>query len=182
MEIGFKFRIYPTKEQAQQIQKTFGACGFVYNRFLAKRKELYETEKKTLSYNACSAELTSLKDELNWLREVDSVALQSTLKNLDEAYKNFFRRVKQGETPGYPQFKSKKSSRKSYQTKFINGNIQVMETEAKIKLPKLGLVKSAISRQIQGRIRQFHFVKPLPVRRVLSWMPRFPKRRPVSIT
>ena len=58
MERGYKYRIYPTPEQEVLIQKTFGCVRFVFNHFLALRKELYETEKKSLSYNECSAILT----------------------------------------------------------------------------------------------------------------------------
>ena len=58
------------------------------------RKELYAKEKKTFNYNACSKELTALKKNLEWLKEVDSTALQSSLKDLETAYKNFFRRVR----------------------------------------------------------------------------------------
>ena len=86
MEYTQKFRLYPNKEQAELIQKTFGCCRFVYNHFLARRKEVYETTGKTLNYCACSKELTEMKSELAWLAEVDSVALVQTLRNLDKAY------------------------------------------------------------------------------------------------
>lgn len=150
MEKAYKFRIYPNKEQEILIQKTFGSVRFVYNHYLAKHKELYEEQGVALDYNKCSADLTQLKkqDEYNWLKEVDSTALQSSLKNLDLAFKNFFRRVKQGDKKvGYPRFKSKKFSKKSYTAKM---NIQLKENH--IQLPKLGLVKCRVSKQIEGRI------------------------------
>ena len=61
MEYSYKFRIYPTKEQMAQIQRTFGCCRFVYNFYLTKRIDAYKTDKKTLNYNACSADMTALK-------------------------------------------------------------------------------------------------------------------------
>ena len=67
MEYCQKFRIYPTASQSQQIQKTFGCCRFVWNYYLAKRKELYETDGQTLNYNKCSADMTQLKKSLEWL-------------------------------------------------------------------------------------------------------------------
>lgn len=91
-----------------------------------------------------------MKKEIEWLREVDATALQSSLRDLDAAYQNFFRRVKQGENPGYPRFKSKKDNRKSYKTKKVEKNIAIVDKH--IKLPKLGLVKCAYSRQVEGRI------------------------------
>lgn len=150
MEKSYKFRIYPTKEQEVLIQKTFGCTRFVFNRYLAKRIEAYKSDKQTVNYNACSADLTGLKKELIWLKEVDAVALQSSLKDLDFAYQNFFRRVKKGEKPGFPHFKSKKNNHKSYKTKQNGNTIQVLEKH--IKLPKLGLVKCRVSKQIEGRI------------------------------
>lgn len=145
--------MYPTDEQQLLIQKTFGCSRYVYNYYLNKRIELYKTDKSTLNYNACSNDMTQLKAELEWLKEVDSIALQSSLKDLDIAYQNFFRRIRNGEKSGFPRFKSKKDNRKSYKTK---QNITV--TDKHIKLPKLGLVKCAtpskmaISKQVEGKI------------------------------
>lgn len=150
MEYSYKFRIYPNKEQEELIQKTFGCTRFVYNYYLAKRREVYETDGKTLNYNACSADMTVLKRELEWLREVDATALQSSLRDLDIAYQNFFRRVRFGEKPGYPRFKSKHDNKRSYKAKCVGTNIKVgIDT---IQLPKLGWVECRVSKQIQGRI------------------------------
>jgi putative transposase len=151
VEKAYKYRIYPTKQQEILIQKTFGCCRFVYNQYLAKRIELYKQNKSTMNYNACSNDLKRLKQEFEWLKEVDSVSIQSSLRDLDIAYQNFFRRVKQGDKKaGFPRFKSKKDNKKSYKTKCTNRNIQVLAN--KIKLPKLGLVKCKVSKQIEGRI------------------------------
>lgn len=127
MEYCQKFRIYPTASQSQQIQKTFGCCRFVWNYYLAKRKELYETDGQTLNYNKCSSDMTQLKKSLEWLREVDATALKNSLRDLDAAYQNFFRRVKSGEGTGFPKFKSKHNHRQSYRSQFSNGNIKVFD-------------------------------------------------------
>jgi putative transposase len=91
-----------------------------------------------------------MKKEHQWLKEVDSTSLQASLRNLDFAYKNFFRRVRSGEKPGFPKWKSRKDNRKSYRSKLVGKNIEVLEKH--VKLPKLGLVKASISKQVQGRI------------------------------
>ena len=110
-----------------------------------------------MNYNACSNDLKNLKIQYEWLKEIDSVSIQSSLKDLDVAYQNFFRRVKQGDKKvGFPKFKSKKDNNKSYKTKFTNGNIQVLAN--KIKLPKLGLVKCKVSKQIEGRTIKRQYV------------------------
>ena len=150
MEKCYKYRIYPNAEQIKIISKTFGCCRFAFNRFLAERIEAYKTEKKTISRFEQDKKLTELKKELTWLKEADSTALQATIQNLDIAYQNFFRRVKNGEKPGFPKFKSKRDSSKSYKSKTVGKNIEVYEKS--IKLPKLGIVECCVSKEIQGRI------------------------------
>lgn len=144
---AFKFRLYPNQQQAILINKTIGCSRFVYNAFLALRNEAYKQRKETLNYNACSKLLTGMKrqDDLSWLKEVDAIALQSSLRDLDDAFSRFFK--KQND---YPNFKSKHHPVKSYTTKYVNDNIAIQDN--KIKLPKLGWVRFAKSREIEGRI------------------------------
>jgi putative transposase len=142
---AYKFRIYPTKEQEILIAKTIGCGRFVFNRFLAQWNDIYKETGKGLTYNSCSAELTQLKKQLVWLKEVDSIALQSSLKNLADSYTRFFKKQNNA-----PRFKSKKNRVQSYTTKETNGNIAIVGN--KIKLPKLGLVRFAKSREVEGRI------------------------------
>ena len=145
MEKAYKYRIYPNKNQKEIIAKTFGCCRFVYNTYLAKRIEMYEKNKETFTYVQCANDMKKLKSELEWLKEVDSTALQSSLKDLDSAYQKFFK-----EHAGYPKFKSKKTHRFSYKSKCVNGNIQYCDRY--IKLPKLGMVKTKNKLIPQGRI------------------------------
>ena len=142
---AYKYRLYPNKQQEEQIQKTFGCCRFVYNYYLSKRIELYKVSNQAPTYNQCSSDLTQLKKELVWLKEVDSTALQSSLRDLDSAYQKFFK-----EHRGYPKFKSKKTHRYSYKSKCNYGNIQYRNRY--IKLPKLGMVKTKNKLIPQGRI------------------------------
>ena len=145
MEKTYKYRIYPNKKQKELIAKTFGCCRFVYNKYLAKRIEMYKQNKETFSYAQCANDMTKLKSELVWLKEVDSTALQSSLKDLDSAYQKFFK-----EHSGFPKFKSKKTHRFSYKSKYSNKNIQYCGKY--IKLPKLGMVKTKNKLIPQGRI------------------------------
>lgn len=152
MEYSYKFRLYPNREQETQMLRTFGCCRFVFNHYLAYRKDLYEQSGKTANYYVCATDLTVLKkqEETSWLREVDATALQSSLRDLDDAYQNFFRRVKHGEKPGFPRFKSKHDHRQSYKSKCVGTNIKVLDKA--IQLPKLGAVKCRISKEVKGRI------------------------------
>jgi putative transposase len=139
------------KSRKRSFKKTFGCTRFVYNYYLAKRIEKYKEDKTSLNYIACSADMTSLKKELEWLKEVDATALQSSLKDLDIAYQNFFRRVKNGNNQcGFPRFKSKKDNNKSYKCKMVGSNIKLLSSH--VQLPKLGIVKCAVSKQLEGRI------------------------------
>ena len=153
---GYKYRIYPTKEQEVQISKTFGCCRFVYNQLLAKKIELYKTEQNYLSKidcnNYCNQVLKKQK-EYNWLKEVDKFALTNSIYNLDNAYQNFFRELKKGKNnQGFPKFKSKKDNNKSYTTNFTNNNIKVDFKNNKIQLPKLKWIKCKIHRKFNGKI------------------------------
>ncbi|MBU5491351.1 IS200/IS605 family element RNA-guided endonuclease TnpB [Butyricicoccus intestinisimiae] len=152
MEYGYKFRIYPNIAQVQQIHRTFGCCRFVFNHYLGLRKETYEQTGETLNYSACNKDMTGLKqqEETLWLKEVDATALQSSLRDLDDAYKHFFRRVKKGEKPGYPKFKSKRNHWQSYRSSCSKSSIKVLE--GAVQLPKLGKVKCRISKSVEGRI------------------------------
>ena len=144
-EKAYKYRIYPNKKQQELIQKTFGCTRFVYNYYLNKRKEMYENDKTTFTYNMCSKDLTNLKKELEWLKEPDKYSLQNALKDLDVSYQKLFK-----EHTGYPKFKSKKNRYKSYRTSYTNNNIRFENKH--IKLPKLGLVKVRDKQIPQGRI------------------------------
>lgn len=152
MEYSYKFRIYPNIAQVQQIRRTFGCCRFVWNHYLAQRIEAYRETGKSPTRFMQDKSLTSLKkqEETIWLQEVDATALQSSLRDLDTAYQNFFRRVKKGKKPGYPKFKSKRNHRQSYKSKCVGSNIKVLE--GAVQLPKLGKVKCRISKSVEGRI------------------------------
>ena len=93
MEKAYRYRIYPNKKQQEIIAKTFGCCRFVYNKYLAKRIDMYEQNKETFSYVQCANDMKKLKLELEWLKEVDSTALQSSLKDLDIAYQKFLKNI-----------------------------------------------------------------------------------------
>lgn len=145
MEKAYKFRIYPNKTQQNLIQKTFGCTRYVYNYFLDRRINLYRNEKKSLTRNECDKELTLLKVDNIWLKEPDKCSLQNSLKDLDNAYKKFFK-----EHSGFPKFKSKKNRHKSYRTNYTNGNIKFLNKH--IQLPKLGYVRLRDKCVPQGRI------------------------------
>ena len=145
---AFKFRIYPSEDQKNQLAKAFGCCRFVYNKALEYRKTLYETQKKSVSYNTlCTEFLIPLKKEFEFLQEAQAQSLQQALRHLDNAYTNFFRRVKRGGTPGFPKFKSK-FSRQS-----LSFPQNVKAKSSTVILPKIGKVLAVIHRKFEGNIK-----------------------------
>ncbi|MEV4136903.1 transposase [Dactylosporangium sp. NPDC049742] len=107
---AFKYRFYPTPEQAAELARTFGCVRLVYNMALQARSEAWTLRQERVNYNATSALLTGWKrtEELAFLNEVSSVPLQQALRHLQVAFKNFFAKWAK-----YPTFKSKKRSRRS---------------------------------------------------------------------
>lgn len=166
---AFKFRIYPTKKQAELINKTIGGCRFVFNYSLAtqKTKDNYwniveemvqqgyfpENNWKSEFFNKANSikDIAKLKKNHVWLKEVDSIALQSSVENLANGYDKYYKK-----TGGKPKFKSKKNEIQSYTTKLVKSkdsvNIEIIGK--RIKLPKLGLVKIEKSRNINGNIKR----------------------------
>lgn len=110
MKRAFKYRFYPSPEQAAELIRTFGCVRLVYNRALAARTEAWTLRQERVNYNSTSAMLTGWKKtkELAFLNEVSSVPLQQALRHLQVAYTNFF-----AKRARYPTFKSKKKSRRS---------------------------------------------------------------------
>ena len=139
---AYKFRLYPTDSQKLLIEKTFRSTIFIYNTFLAERKNKYELNKIKINKYDQLKELTVLKKEYEWLKEIDSCALQTATFNLDDAFVRFFSGY------GYPKFK-KKNIHDSYRTNNVRStykdtNYESIRIDLKnklIALPKLKEVK-----------------------------------------
>lgn len=161
---SYKFRIYPNESQRILIKKTFGCCRFVYNHYLAKSIEDYQRTGKMNSRFQNDKDYTQLKkkEEFFWLKETDASAHQQMLKNLDASYQNFFRRVKQGQKPGFPKFKNKTSAQSYTTPNFNSTDISRIMRDNHIKICKLGWVQAKIDRIPQG-----HWVN-MAIRRTAS--------------
>ena len=154
---AYKLRIYPDKKQSELINKTIGSSRFIYNYFLNERVEQYKNTKESSSYFKDCKKLAELKKDyiFGWLKDCDKFALESSLKDLDSSYKNFFREFKKGDSnQGFPKFKSKKIARLSYRTAFTNNNIEI--NDDKIKLPKLKWIKFRDRRDLSNISKIFN--------------------------
>jgi putative transposase len=148
---SYRFRIYPNKKQCSQLMREFGSARFVYNYFLARKIDFYKENGKGLNYKEISAELTLLKKDLKflWLKDVNSIVLQQSLRNLDHAFQKFFHN--HGIT-GFPKFKNK-SSKQSI--RFTNQKCYLDIVENKIILPKIGKIRMINFCKVDGRILRF---------------------------
>ena len=159
MNKSYVIRLYPTKSQINLIEKTFGCVRFIYNQMLEERIYVYKEFKddKTKLYKHKYKTEKEYKVIFPFLKEVSSYSLQQANRDLNEAYKNFYRRIKQGKKPGFPKFKNKKIDRCSYREP--NGNFQNKEPKLrikgnKIKITKLGFVKfRGLSKDFRGIIK-----------------------------
>ena len=143
---AFKFRLLPTKEQEILLAKHFGCSRFIYNHFLSEKQKHYLENKTTLNFNQCAANLVKKKkdEEFQWLKEVNSQVLISTLMNLETAYGNFFRKKSK-----FPRFKSKKNKNSFNIPQHIS-----LKEENVVQVPKFkeGL-KFIKHREIKGEIK-----------------------------
>ena len=135
---GIRVRLYPTEKQEVLINKTLGCCRFVHNQTLADCKQSYEQTQHFPSQNIRITNLVPLKETYNFLKEVDSKALQQSVRDLNSALNNFFKNKNHF---GFPKFKSKRNLKQSYRTPWDNGRADVLDNRH-IKLPKLGRVRT----------------------------------------
>jgi len=142
---GFRYRMYPKKDQEEMFLKHIGACRFVYNLSLEQKIKAYETEKKTLTRFDLNNALPQLKSENEWLKEVNSQSLQQANKHLDSAFKKFFREKK-----GFPKFKSRKNPIQSFG---IPQNYTVDFDNNQVKLPKIGWITTKLSKAFEGTLK-----------------------------
>ena len=144
---AYQYRVYPTNTQQQVITQHFGCVRFVYNWALSKKIEAYQTEQRTVSCFDLTKQLTALKkqEEFSWLGDVYSQCLQMALRNLDNAFKKFFR-----EKRGFPKFKSKRYPVQSCQ--FPQG-VKIDVESSNIYFPKIGHVKTKLHRSFEGKVK-----------------------------
>ena len=163
---AYRFRVYPNKIQEVLINKTLGSSRFIYNQMLSERKDVYEKlkdDKDALKSYKYTTE-KEFKKEHEFLKEVDSIALQQSRMDLKTAFDNFFKSLsgkRKGKKMGFPKFHAKKSNQ-SYRTVNVNNNIDICFSDKTLKLPKIGRVKYRDPRMFNG------IIKNVTVRKVAS--------------
>lgn len=149
MNKTYKYRLYPTKATSQKLQWVLDRCRELYNAGLSERRDAYKYAGKTITCYDQINDLPEIKEIRSEYQEIGSHVLQDVLRRLDKAYKNFFRRVKNGEKSGFPRFQGRnRYDSFTYPDQWgwnLEGN--------KLHLSKIGTLKIKLHREIQGKIK-----------------------------
>ena len=155
MILAHRIRLDPNNVQESWMERCAGTARFTYNWGLARWREIYQTGGKP-SWMKLNAELNARKRiEFPWMTELPWAVPNKALADLGNAFQHFFRRVKLGQKPGYPRFKSKKRSIPSFA---IEGRVLKFDGR-RIKLPKLGWVRTKQELRFPGKILSARFTK-----------------------
>src|SRR3989440_6884498 len=153
----FQYRIYPTRKQVHKLNEILEECRWLYNHLLEKRKHAYAQTGKGLSCYEQQSTYPILKQERPTLERVHSQVLQNVAVRIDLAFKAFFRRVKQGENPGFPRFKGygRYDSFTFPQSGFSLTHVVGGQGEPndRVTLSKIGSVKMVYHRPIKGKVK-----------------------------
>ncbi len=145
----FKYRLYPNKQQQHLLDHQLEECRWLYNYLLAERRDAWEQRQESLRYYDQATSLPTLKVERASLASVQSQVLQNVAVRIDLAFKAFFRRVKAGETPGYPRFRGK-----TRYDSFTFPQVPVgctLDAEMKrLRIANVGQVKVILHRPLEG--------------------------------
>jgi putative transposase len=141
----YRFRLAPTPKQEQGLRQFAGCRRFVWNWALERKQAVYQATGQSLSYGELAAELVQLKQQPQtaFLRECDSQALQQTLRDLERAFLSFF--------AGRARFPKRKSRKRTPHAFRIPQRVRV--EGPRVRIPKIGLVKLRLHRQMEGTIK-----------------------------
>ena len=145
-----KFRLYPTKQQEKTLFWTLTRCRELYNAALAERKEAYRMAGKSITYYEQKRDLPEIKAELREeYQQIHSQVLQDVLLRLKRAFDAFFRRVENGEEPGYPRFQG----RNRYNSFTYPQGGYSLTHDSRLCLSKIGSIKITLHRPLEGTIK-----------------------------
>ncbi|MGZ6281213.1 MAG: RNA-guided endonuclease InsQ/TnpB family protein [Ktedonobacteraceae bacterium] len=150
MRKAFKFRLYPTKKQEKLLFWTLTRCRELYNAALQERKEAYEMAGKSISYYEQKRDLVEIKAALRpEYQDIHSQVVQDVLLRLKRAFDHFFRRVKNGEEPGYPRFQGRN---RYHSFTYPQGGYSLTH-DHRVCLSKIGSIKMILHRKMEGTIK-----------------------------
>lgn len=156
MNKAFRYLLYPNREQSEAMTALLNTHRHLYNSALAERKSAYEVEKRTVGYQEQSAHLKTTRKENPYLALANFSSCQRTLKRLDRAFQAFFRRIKSGETPGYPRFRG---YGRFDSVEFTHGDGAKLTADGRAYFQSVGNVKVKTHRPVEGKIKTVTFCR-----------------------
>ena len=150
MRRAYKYRLHPNRNQARELDIMLETHRRLYNDCLAQRKEAYEKEKRSIKYTDQSAWFKLQRVDNPWFAKLNFSSAQATMRRLNKAFQNFFRRVKIGDKPGYPRFKA---NGRFDSIEFPKHGDGIRLIDNKVRIQHVGMVKVKIHREHQGIIK-----------------------------
>ena len=149
MRKSYKYRLSPTRKQAQALQETLNRCRELYNAALQERRDAYRMCHISLNYYDQAAQLSEVKECREEYKDIHSQVLQDVLRRVEKGMNAFYRRIKAGEKPGYPRYQG----RDRYDSfTYPQGGYSIMH-DTRVSLSKIGSVKVKLHRPIEGTIK-----------------------------
>ncbi|WP_245575116.1 RNA-guided endonuclease InsQ/TnpB family protein [Meiothermus rufus] len=153
MRKAFKYRLYPTKPQARDLERTLFLCRQLYNAALQERRDAYRKAGVSLTYYQQKRSLPEIRTELLEYKGVHSQVLQNVIERVDLAFQGFFRRVKHGENPGYPRFKGQGRYDSFTFPQAGTTGVKLQKDGKRVLLYGIGSVKVKLHRPLEGRLK-----------------------------
>src|SRR5215208_3266160 len=154
MQRAYKYRIYPSPAQQTSLGRWLALCCELYNAGLQERRDAWRIARKSVAYKDQQNQLPDIKSIRPELGMIHSQVLQDVLRRLDKAFDAFFRRVKSGDKPGFPRFRSR-----SRYNSFTFSQSGFAIASGKLKLSKIGNVKIKLHRPIEGKVKTLNITR-----------------------
>ena len=152
----FRYRLYPTKAQEEGLAGTLETCRRWYNSCLEERRDAYQERGETVNFYDQCAKVKYLRRENPYAATVNSQVLQVTARDLDKAFRAFFRRVKEGQQPGYPRFKGRDRFDSFGYSQCDNG---FKVDGRRLRLSNIGRVSVRWHRELEGTVKTLRVVR-----------------------
>lgn len=150
---AFKYRLYPTQPQQKDLERTLALCRQLYNAALQERRDAYRKAGRTVGFYEQKRYLPEIRTELPEYKGVHSQVLQNVIERVDLAFKGFFRRIKQDQTPGYPRFKGQGRYDSFTFPQAGRTGVKVQEGGKRVLIYGIGSVKMKLHRPLEGEVK-----------------------------
>ncbi|MGK0617533.1 RNA-guided endonuclease InsQ/TnpB family protein [Meiothermus cerbereus] len=150
---AFKYRLYPTQPQRNDLERTLALCRHLYNAALQERREAYQKAGKTVGFYEQKRWLPEIRTELPEYKGIHSQVLQNVIERVDKAFQGFFRRVRAGQKAGYPRFKGRERYDSFTFPQARQTGVKLQEGGKRVLIYGIGSVKVKLHRPLEGRLK-----------------------------